>query len=105
MKNKSLALRNRIYRFCFVLFSFFLFIYLLYFLINGEKGVLSHYKIMKKNLLIKEKLLNLENKNNKLKDKITRLTPKNIDLDFLDEQIRLNTGKTAENELIVVLDN
>tara|TARA_B100001123_G_scaffold393043_2_gene472727 strand:- start:136 stop:453 length:318 start_codon:yes stop_codon:yes gene_type:complete len=105
MKNKSLALRNKIYRFCFVLFSFFLFIYLFYFLINGEKGVLSYYKITKKNLLIEEKLLNLEIKNNKLKDKITRLTPKNIDLDFLDEQLRLNIGKTTENELIVVLDN
>ena len=103
--NKSLALKNKLYLFFLLLISLFIFVYLFYFLINGEKGVLSYYKITKKNLLIEEKLLNLEIKNNKLKDKITRLTPKNIDLDFLDEQLRLNIGKTTENELIVVLDN
>ena len=103
--NKSLALRNKIYRFCFLLFSFFLFIYLFYFLINGERGLLSYYKIVNKHTLLNQKLIYLKNKNNKLLDKISRLSPNTLDLEYLDEQIRLNTGKISKNELVIKLNN
>ena len=103
--NKSLALRNRIYRFCFLLFSFFLFIYLLYFLIYGEKGVLSYHKVINKHSLLEQKLVLLENRNNKLKDYISRLNPNTLDLDYLDEKLRIKKGKFKDNELIIKLSN
>ena len=103
--NKSLALRNKIYRFCFLLFSFFLFIYVFYFLINGERGLLSYYKIIKKHTLMNEELIYIMNKNKKLSDKISRLSPNTLDLEYLDEQLRLKTGRISENELIIILDN
>ena len=103
--NKSLVLRNKIYRFCFLLFSFFLFLYLFYFLINGGRGVLAYYKIIKKHSLLKEELIFLNNKNKKLEDKISRLSPNTLDLEYLDEQIRSNTGKISENELVIKLNN
>ena len=103
--NKSLALRNKVYRFCFLLFSFLFFFYLFYFLMNGEKGIFAYYKIINKHSLMEEKLILLENKNSQLEDKISRLSPNTLDLDYLDEKIRLNTGKISENEIIVKFDN
>ena len=103
--NKSLALQNKIYRFCFLLFSFFLFLYLFYFLINGERGIFAYYKIIKKHSVKKEELFILENINKEFEDKISRLSPNSLDLEYLDEQLRKNTGKISDNELIIKLDN
>ena len=103
--NKSFALRNKIYRFCFLLFTFFLFLYLFYFLIRGEKGIFSYYKILKKYSLAKEELIVLDKKNNEIEDKISRLSPNTLDLEYLDEQLRKNTGKISDNELIIKLNN
>ena len=103
--NKSLALRNKIYRFCFLLLSFFLFFYLFYFLINGERGVFAFYKIIRKQASMEEELIFLDNKNKKLEDKISRLSPNTLDLEYLDEQLRINVGKTSENELVIQLNN
>ena len=102
--NKSLALRNKIYRFCFLLFSFFLFLYLLYFLLNGERGVLKYNKIIRKHDLMISKLNYLEDKNNKLEDNISRLSPNSIDLEYLDEQLRINLGNFSKDELVIILD-
>ena len=103
--NKSFILRNKLYRFCFLLFSFFLFTYLLYFLISGDRGITSYYKISKKYFLIKENHDLLVSKNNSLEDKISRLSPNSLDLDYLDEQLRLKTGKIIENEIIIKLED
>ena len=103
--NKSIAFRNRIYRFCFLLFSFFLLLYLFYFLINGERGILAYYKISNKYSLINEELISLDIKNKEIEDKISRLSPNTLDLEYLDEQLRKNTGKISYNELIIKLNN
>ena len=103
--NKSIAFRNRIYRFCFLLFSFFLSLYLFYLLINGERGILSYYKINKKYSLINEELIYLNKRNKEIKDKISRLSPNTLDLEYLDEQLRENTGKISDNEIIIKLNN
>ena len=47
--NKSLALKNKLYLFFSLLISFFIFLYLFYFLINGDRGIISYYKIKNKN--------------------------------------------------------
>ena len=103
--NKSFVLRNKIYRFCFLLLSFFLLLYLLYFLIYGKRGILAYYKIVNQYSSMEKKLFILENKNKELEDKISRLSPNTLDLDYLDEKIRSNTGKISENELVIQLDN
>ena len=104
MMNKSLALRNKIYRFCFLIFSFFLFIYSLFFLIYGEKGIFSYYNVINKHTLLNEKLILLENKNNQLEDYINRLNPNTIDLDYLDEKLRIKNGRFSDNELTIKLN-
>ena len=54
---------------------------------------------------MEEELIVLENKNKKLEDKISRLSPNTLDLDYLDEQLRINTGKTSKDELTIRLNN
>ena len=103
--NKSFILRNKFYRFCFLLISFFLFTYLFYFLINGDRGIISYYKISKIQFLINENYDLLVSKNNALEDKISRLSPDSLDLDYLDEQLRLKTGKIFKNEIIIKLED
>tara|TARA_B100000029_G_scaffold511129_2_gene604280 strand:- start:120 stop:431 length:312 start_codon:yes stop_codon:yes gene_type:complete len=102
--NKSLVVKKKLYLFFFLLFSFFLFIYLTYFLINGERGIISYYKSKNEYNYFKDEKFNLNLKNEKLLDKISRLDPKNLDLDYLDEQLRYHSGKYKKNELIINLE-
>ena len=90
--NKSLALKNKLYLFFLLLITFFIFIYLFYFLINGERGVISFYKIKNQNSEYQYTISNLERQNLILTDRIKRLQINTLDLDFLEEKIREKTG-------------
>ena len=102
--NKSLAFRNKLYLFLSLVFSFLLLLYLFYFLINGERGTISYYKIKNQQIELQSKLKKIKSQNNLLADKIKRLKINTIDLDYLDEQIRLNTGYIAKHEFVVSLE-
>ena len=103
--NKSLAFRNKLYLFLSLVFSFLLLLYLFYFLINGERGMISFYKIKNQQIELQNELKKITSKNNLFVDKVKRLKINTIDLDYLDEQIRLNTGYISENELVVSLED
>ena len=102
--NKSLAIKNRFYLFISLVFSFFFFLYLLYVLINGERGLISYYKIKNQTLFYEEKIADLEYKNSYLIDRITRLQPNSIDLDYLDETFRKVTGFSGQNETVIIME-
>ena len=102
--NKSLALKNKLYLFFSLVFVFLIFLYLIYFLIDPEKGIVSYYKIKNQQLIYKTQLNDLKIKNDLFIDRTTRLQPNTIDLDYLEEQLRLKTGYTAENELFITIE-
>ena len=102
--NKSLALKNKLYLFFSLLISFFIFLYLFYFLLNGERGIVSYYKIRNQNNQHDLTLSALQKKNSLLTDRIKRLQTNTIDLDFLDEQIRQKTGYVSENEVLIIFE-
>jgi cell division protein FtsB len=102
--NKSLALKNKLYLFFSLLISFFIFLYLFYFLINGDRGIISYYNIKNQNTQHHFVLRELQKKNSFLTDRIKRLQTNTIDLDFLDEQIRQKTGYVSENEALIIFD-
>ena len=102
MKNKSLALKNKLYLFFVLIVSFFVFIYLLYFLINGPRGIISFFKINQLNHEYKIILADFDKKNDFYTNKIKRLKTNTIDLDFLDEKIREKTGFVDKNELLIL---
>jgi len=102
--NKSLVYKNKFYLFFSFIFAFFLFLYLIYFLINGPRSILTYFKLNNLNLSYSEQLNNLNKKNNFFIDRIKRLQPNTLDLDYLEEKLRKNTGFSKDNEIIVVFD-
>jgi len=102
--NKSLVFKNKFYLFFSFIFVFFLFLYLMYFLINGQRGVISYFKLKKINSIYSKELNNLEYKNIVLKDKTRRLQPNTLDLDYLEERLRNNIGLLKNKEITVVFD-
>ena len=99
--NKSLALKKKISLFLLLIIFFFVFFYLFYFLINGDRGIISYFKINKINQNLDTKLAKLEKSNNYLIDRIDRLKTDSLDLDFLDEKIRENTGFLDSDEILI----
>ena len=102
--NKSLVLKNKFYFYFSFLFMFFLFIYLLYFLINGDRGILQYFKLKQLNYDYQLEYSNLEQENKLYLDKIGRLQPNTIDLDYLDETFRKVTGFSGENQTVIIME-
>ena len=102
--NKSLVYKNKFYLFFSYLFAFFLFLYLLYFLINGPRSIFTYFKLKNLNISYSEQLNNLDEKNKFFIDRIKRLQPNTIDLDYLEEKLRKNTGFSKNNEIVVIFD-
>ncbi len=102
--NKSLVLKNKFYFYISFLFTFFLFIYLLYFLINGDRGILQYFKLKNLNTIYQTKYSNLLKQNDLYLNKIKRLQPNTIDLDYLDERFRKVTGFSSQNETVIIME-
>ena len=102
--NKSLILKNKIVLFLSFLITFFIFIYLVYFLIYGQRGLLQYFYLSKQNQEYTQKLTKLTSENDYFSDRIKRLQPNTVDLDFLDEQVRKKLGLIDKNEIVIILD-
>ena len=102
--NKSVILKNRVILYLSFLVTFFIFIYLVYFLIYGQRGLLEYFYLSKKNQEYNHLLTKLTLENNYLSDRIERLQPNTVDLDFLDEQVRKKLGLIDKNEIVIILD-
>ena len=102
--NKSVILKNRVILYLSFLVTFFIFIYLIYFLIYGQRGLLQYFYLSKQNQEYTEKLTKLTSENDYFSDRIKRLQPNTVDLDFLDEQVRKKLGLIDKNEIVIILD-
>ena len=102
--NKSVILKNKIILYLSFLVTFFIFIYLVYFLIYGQRGLLQYFYLSKKNQEYIQALSHLTLENEYLNDRINRLHPNTVDLDFLDEQVRKKLGLIDKNEIVIILD-
>ena len=102
--NKSVILKNRIIVYLSFLVTFFIFIYLVYFLIYGQRGLLQYFYLSKQNQEYTQKLTILTSENNYFSDRIKRLQPNTVDLDFLDEQVRKKLGLIDKNEIVIILN-
>ena len=102
--NKSVILKNRVSLYLSFLVTFFIFIYLVYFLIYGQRGLLQYFYLSKQNQEYNQKLNKLTSENDYFSDRIKRLQPNTVDLDFLDEQVRKKLGLIDKNEIVIILD-
>ena len=102
--NKSVVLKNKFYLFISFLFTFFLFVYLLYFLVNGQRGLINYFQLKSQNTKHMIEINKLKITNNYYLDRTKRLQPNTIDLDYLEEKLRKNTGLVKNNEVVVIFD-
>ena len=71
--------------------------------INYFRG--SNYFILQNHQCYNFHVLFLDKLNSDLENKISRLSTQSLDLDYLEEQLNLNTIRNNENELIINLNN
>ena len=102
--NKSLILKNKIVLYLSFLITFFIFIYLVYFFVNGQRGLLKYFYLTKQAEEYNHTLANLKAENDYYIDRTKRLQPNTVDLDFLDEQARKKLGLIDKNEIVIILD-
>ena len=102
--NKSLILKNKIVLYLSFLITFFIFIYLVYFFVNGQRGLLKYFYLTKQAEEYNQTLANLKAENNYYIDRTKRLQPNTVDLDYLDEQARKKLGLIDKNEIVIILD-
>ena len=102
--NKSVILKNKIILYLSFLITFFIFIYLVYFLINGQRGLLKYFYLNNQAIKYNQTLVNLNAENNYYIDRVKRLKPNTVDLDFLDELARKKLGLIDKKEIVIILD-
>ena len=102
--NKSLVLKNRIILYFTFLITFFIFLYLVYFLVYGQRGLLQYFYLSKQNQEYNETLAQLTLENQYMSNRIKKLQPNTVDLDFLDEQVRKKLGLIDKNEIVIILN-
>ena len=102
--NKSVVLKNRIILYFSFLITFFIFLYLVYFLVYGQRGLLQYFYLSKQNQEYSERLSQLTSENQYLSNRIKKLQPNTVDLDFLDEQVRKKLGLIDKNEIVIILE-
>ena len=102
--NKSLILKNKIIIYFSFLITFFIFLYLFYFLVYGQRGLLQYFYLSKQNQEYNETLAQLSSENQYMSNRIEKLQPNTVDLDFLDEQVRKKLGFIDKNEIVIILD-
>jgi len=102
--NKSVVLKNRIILYFSFLITFFIFLYLVYFLVYGQRGLLQYFYLSKQNQEYNERLSQLTSENQYLSNRIKKLQPNTVDLDFLDEQAIKKLGLIDKNEIVIILD-
>jgi len=102
--NKSVVLKNKIILYFSFLITFFIFLYLVYFLIYGQRGLLQYFYLSKQNQEYNETLAQLTSENQYISNRIKKLQPNTVDLDFLDEQVRKKLSLIDKNEIVIILD-
>ena len=102
--NRSVILKNRVILYLSFLVTFFIFIYLFYFLIYGQRGLLKYFYLSKQNQEYNEIIAQLTSENQYMSNRIMKLQPNTVDLDFLDEQVRKKLGLIDKNEIVIILN-
>ena len=102
--NKSVVLKNRLILYFSFLITFFIFLYLVYFFVYGQRGLLQYFYLSKQNQEYSETLAQLTSKNQYMSNRIKKLQPNTLDLDFLDEQVRKKLGFIDKKEIVIILD-
>ncbi len=75
--------------------------YFIYHLVQGHYGLLSWQKLRFKNATLLKETEKIEKKAQILQDKVNRLQPNQLDLDYVEELVHEKVGVYHLNDLIV----
>jgi cell division protein FtsB len=95
-------LRRFFYRFWPIIVGLSIFVYFAYHGFSGERGVLKYWTIQHELDEKEFELLELQSQRQKLEEKIKRLNPKSIDVDFLEEQAMNVLNFFHEDHVVVI---
>ncbi|MDP3936218.1 MAG: septum formation initiator family protein [Alphaproteobacteria bacterium] len=95
-------LRRFFYRFWPIIVGLSIFVYFAYHGFSGERGVLKYWTIQNELDEKEFELLELQTQRQKLEEKIKRLNPKSIDLDFLEEQAMKVLNFFHKDHIVVI---
>lgn len=98
-------LQNKIKASGLILGCIMLFVYFLFYTINGERG-LFRYFYLKKEISQTQKIADQYSlKKNKLDEKVKLLSSASLDLDLLDERARTVLSFVDQDEFIIIDDS
>ncbi|MDR1694125.1 MAG: septum formation initiator family protein [Lactobacillaceae bacterium] len=97
-------LQNKLKTSGFLMLCVMVFVYFLFYTINGERGLLK-YLYLKKEIAQAQKIADQYNiQKTKLEDKVRLLSSSSLDLDMLEERARVVLNLVSDDEF-VILDN
>lgn len=97
-------LHNKIKSSGFLMLCMMVFVYFLFYTINGERGLFK-YLYLKKEIAQAQKISDQYNvQKQKLEDKVKLLSSSSLDLDMLEERARVVLNLVGNDEF-VILDN
>lgn len=82
---------------------FLLLCYFCYHALNGERGVFAYLRLSKELASLQEQHESVKNQREALENRITRLHPKTLDADLLDEISRKDLGLVGETDKVIYL--
>ena len=78
--------------------------YFLFHTIQGDRGVVA-WLMLKQDLRVADtRLAAIEDERMMLANRVARLSPKTLDADLLEEQVRLMLNHAAEDEVVIMQD-
>ena len=89
----------------FLLFGTFLFIYIFFNLLDGERGLISYFEKKDKLSILENTKKDLNIKINLLEERILLLTENPIDLDYIEILLRKKLFYGKEGETVYLIQN
>jgi cell division protein FtsB len=80
-----------------------IFLYITFHTIQGERGLIAFMQIHGEVLAAKKIQQTLISKKNRLQNKVALLSTKSLDIDMLEERVRIMLGYSLPNETIILL--
>ena len=80
-----------------------IFLYIIFHTIQGERGLIAFMQIHREVLAAKKTQQTLISKKNRLQNKVALLSSKSLDIDMLEERVRIMLGYSLPNETIILL--
>ena len=78
-------------------------LYITFHMIQGERGFIAFIQIHEEVLAAKKTQQSLISKKKQLQNKVTLLSLKSLDIDMLEERVRIMLGYSRSNETIILL--